>query len=187
MRRYVLLLVGLVLALGTLSAGVAAAGAGRLGSADLQAVRAAVARYHSYDRALADGYSAAGEPCVASPAGGMGFHAVNPALTQAELDPLRPAILLYESRDDGSLRLVGVEYFQVALANTQAGPAPWFEQGAPSLGFFNPAPSLFGQRFDGPMPGHNPAMPWHYDLHVWVVEENPAGIFATFNPAVRCD
>ena len=36
------------------------------------------------------------------------------------------------------------------------------------------------------MPGHNPQMPWHYDLHVWFWEDNPDGLFAPFNPALSC-
>ncbi|MGH2454641.1 MAG: hypothetical protein ACRDHD_00055 [Candidatus Limnocylindria bacterium] len=173
--------------LGGLVVATAVAKAGSLPS-ELQAVRSAVASYHSYDQALADGYSAAGEPCVAEPGlGTMGIHAVNyDLLASGANDPLRPPILLYVPRDDGSLRLVGVEYFMVALANPETGPAPWFASDPPPLGFFNPAPSIFGQTFDGPMPGHNPAMPWHYDLHAWVVEENPSGIFAPFNPALSC-
>lgn len=83
-------------------------------------------------------------------------------------------------------RLTAVEYFEVVLANTESGPAPWFSQDPPPLGFFNPAPSVLGQTFDGPMPGHNPEMPWHYDLHAWVIEENPKGVFAMFNPALSC-
>jgi hypothetical protein len=166
---------------------VALGGGGSL-SADLQAVRAAVARYHSYDKALEAGYSAAGEPCVAEPGlGTMGYHAVNfDLLASGANDPLQPPILLYVPRADGSLRLVGVEYFAVALANTENGPAPWFSPDPPPLGFFSPEPSVLGQAFDGPMPGHNPQMPWHYDLHAWVVEENPAGVFAPFNPALNC-
>jgi hypothetical protein len=51
----------------------------------------------------------------------------------------------------------------------------------------NAAPVLFGRVFDGPMPGHAPGMPWHYDLHVWVWKHNPGGIFAQFNPTVSCN
>jgi hypothetical protein len=29
-------------------------------------------------------------------------------------------------------------------------------------------------------------MPWHYDLHVWLWEDNPTGLFAMFNPAISC-
>lgn len=188
MRR--ILIIGLVIALSLVAiAGAAlAASSGPLGSKELQAVRAAVAKYHSYDEAKADGYDLTGEPCIASPAGGMGIHAPNRALTQSDaIDPEHPEILLYKQRANGSYELVGVEYFHVALANTPDGPRPWFASDAPPLGFVTPRPSLFGQGFDGPMAGHNPEMPWHYDLHVWVVDRNNAGTFAQFNPAVRCD
>jgi len=47
-------------------------------------------------------------------------------------------------------------------------------------------PSLFGQEFDGPMAGHAPGMPVHYDLHVWFWHDNPNGLFAPFNPALSC-
>lgn len=175
--------------LGLATAGVAWARSGSL-PPDLQAVRAAVAQYHSYGEALGAGYSAAGEPCVSSPAGTMGFHAVNGAIIGSGVnDPLRPPILLYAPRQNGSTALVGVEYWHVALVNTPDGPRPWLSQIDPrTLGmtFFTPTPSLFGQAFNGPMAGHNPQMPWHYDLHVWVVDENPAGVFAQFNPTLSC-
>ena len=47
-------------------------------------------------------------------------------------------------------------------------------------------PSIFGRPFDGPMLGHAPGMPIHYDLHVWVAERNPEGLFAQWNPAIAC-
>jgi hypothetical protein len=47
-------------------------------------------------------------------------------------------------------------------------------------------PFLFDLPFDGPMLGHNPQMPIHYDLHVWLYRHNPAGMFAAWNPLVRC-
>jgi len=152
-----------------------------------QAIRAASARYHSFALASAHGYSIESEPCVSAPPGTMGIHAVNRGLT-ADLDivPTQPEILLYIPTTDGKLKLVGVEYFAVALANSASGPIPWFDEAPPAAGWFNPAPQVLGQTFDGPMPGHNPQMPWHYDKHVWVVEQNPAGIFAQFNPAVSC-
>jgi hypothetical protein len=167
--------------------GVALARSGPLDS-ELQAVRAAVDRYHSYDVASAAGYLI--DPvCVSSPAGAMGYHAPNPGLMSGPIDPLAPPILLYTQRKDGSKDLVGVEYFEAALVNTPDGPRPWLSPVDPrSLGmtFFTPPPRLFGQRFEGPMAGHNPEMPWHYDLHAWVVEQNPAGVFAQFNPTLSC-
>jgi hypothetical protein len=36
------------------------------------------------------------------------------------------------------------------------------------------------------MPGHNPTMPVHYDVHVWLFQENPSGFFAPFNPNLSC-
>ena len=157
---------------------------------DLQAAKAATARYHSLHQARDAGYSVEDEPCVPpvgprSPA--MGIHAANEALlADPAIDLLRPELLLYIPDKHGKLRLVGLEYWAVALANTASGPRPWFGADPPPLGFFNPAPVLFGRAFDGPMAGHNPSMPWHYDLHVWVWEDNPFGMFAPVNPNLAC-
>jgi len=155
---------------------------------EVQEVRAAVARYHSFGQAERDGYSVEGEPCVASPAGTMGIHAVNPPLlADPAIDARQPELLLYVPKSNGKLELVGVEYWTIASANTAAaGPIPWFGAARPPLGFFTPTPSVLGQTFDGPMEGHTPTMPWHYDLHVWVAEANPSGVFAMFNPAISC-
>ena len=142
-------------------------------SPDLRDVRAAVARYHSFEQAERDGYTIVGEPCVSSPGGTMGFHATNPALMADDaLDPLRPEILLYVPKGNGTLELVAAEY--------------WKQDADQNLGTDGDRPSLFGRGFDGPMPGHNPTMPIHFDLHVWVAEINPSGVFALFNPAVSC-
>lgn len=169
----------------TFAAGAVLAKAGPV-PGDVQAVRAAVARYHDINQAIRDGYSLAGEACVSAPPGAMGFHAVNMALiSDLSVDPLRPEVLLYAPRGNG-YELVGVEYLLVALANTTSGPAPWFDAAPPPLGFFNTAPTILGQSFEGPMPGHSPTMPWHYDRHVWLFEANPSGLFAPFNPAVSC-
>lgn len=140
---------------------------------ELQEVRAAVSKYHSFEQAERDGYTIAGEPCVASPAGVMGVHAIKPALlADPAIDPLRPEILLYAPKANGKLELVGVEY--------------WKADADQDLATAGDRPSLFGRAFDGPMPGHSPTMPIHYDLHVWVAESNPSGAFALFNPALSC-
>jgi hypothetical protein len=186
MHRRFFMGIALVAILGAATAGVALARSGPV-PGNVQVIRAAVARYHDYANAAVDGYSVGQEPCVSSPAGTMGIHAANVGILATGVnDPLNPPILHYLPRADGSLRLVAVEYWHIALANTANGPAPWFSADAPPLGFFNPAPSLLGQTFDGPMAGHNPQMPWHYDLHVWAVENNPAGTFSQWNPSISC-
>jgi hypothetical protein len=171
LRRVIIGLV-LVASLGVVVVGTVAARNGSL-PPDLQAVRAAVAKYHDYANAVADGYSLAGEPCVSSPDGAMGVHAANQGLIRAGvLDPLRPNVLLYMPRKDGSLDLIGVEYMRVDADQ--------------NLDTDGDRPFLFGHAFQGPMLGHNPTMPIHYDLHVWVVDNNPSGTFAQFNPDFHC-
>lgn len=140
---------------------------------ELQAAKAATARYHSFRQARKAGYSVAGEPCVASPLGTMGIHAVNAALmADPAIDLRRPEILLYVRKANGKLRLVGLEY--------------WKADADGDLATDDDRPSVFGQPFDGPMPGHTPTMPVHYDLHVWIWKTNPSGLFAPFNPTLSC-
>lgn len=165
------LLVGSTLVLSLLSsAGVSFAATGGITSASVQqelaAVRQATAKYHDVNQALADGYVPV-SACTAEPGlGGMGIHYLNPNLAgDLEFDPQRPELLLYEPTADG-LKLVGVEYFAAYVGQ--------------------PTPELFGQKFDGPMPGHEPGMPVHYDLHAWLWEANPNGTFTPYNPNVRC-
>jgi hypothetical protein len=139
----------------------------------LRDVRRATRAYKDVKAAEAAGYVPAG-PCVEDPKyGGMGVHYENLALIEdGELDPLRPELLVYQPAKNGKLRLGAVEYFQVDGDQDLAtdGDRPW----------------LFDVPFDGPMLGHNPVMPIHYDLHVWLYRHNPAGIFAMWNPRVSC-
>ena len=158
----------------------------------LAAVRQATAAFHDVDKAIAAGYlTPAGGHCDESPAGAMGVHSANPALLQSStLEPTQPEVLLYLPTGDGNYRLVGVEYLQtLLLRNTQTGQiAPWFSHDPWPAHYVvvNSTPSLFGQHFQGPMPGHIPGMPWHYDLHVWTWAPNPSGMFAQWNPALTC-
>ena len=162
-------------------------------SAALAAVTQATAAFHDVDKAIAEGYaSPVGGHCDETAAGAMGVHSVNPALMQTPaLIPEQPEVLLYLPSGSGNYRLVGVEYVQtLLLRNSQTGQvAPWFSPGPWPAEYVvvNPTPSLFGQSFQGPMPGHVPGMPWHYDLHVWTWSPNPSGMFAQWNPALGCD
>ena len=136
---------------------------------ELQRVKAAMEKYQDPVVAVRDGYfSTLG--CIAYAEGAMGVHFLNPALISPELDPMKPQILIYEPEGD-ELRLVAVEWF-VPLATG-----------------IRERPELFGQPFDGPMEGHHPLLPTelhHYDLHVWLFKDNPAGLFNTTNPDVKC-
>ncbi|MFF9164682.1 hypothetical protein ACF081_31100 [Streptomyces longwoodensis] len=125
----------------------------------------ATMKYRSVPRALADGYEE--HLCMARDEGGMGFHYFNEALF-GSLDPAKPAGLLYEDDGRGGRRLVGVEWVVPVDA---AGST---------------RPRLFGQDFQGPMDGHYPGMPRHYDLHAWLYKQNPKGTFAQWNPRVTC-
>jgi hypothetical protein len=98
--------------------------------------------------------------------------------TQRQLDVVRkatklrrPEILVYEPHGD-QRRLVAVEYFRADADGR--------------LDTDDDRPYLFGRGFDGPMEGHEPGMPVHYDLHAWVWKHNPAGTFAQFNTRVSC-
>lgn len=163
------------------------------GSALLAPVRHATAAFHNVSKAVAHGYLAPNAAeCVASPAGAMGVHSVNPALASDQtIDLARPEALLYLPNSGGGFHLVGVEYIQAVLVRNKLTGAvsPWF---APTpwppaeYDVVTPRPSVLGQSFDGPMAGHEPGMPWHFDLHVWAWATNPAGDFAQFNPRLGC-
>ncbi len=141
---------------------------------DLARVRQATDKYHDVNAALADGFIETSD-CVSSPDGGMGIHFINPArLMDPSENILEPEILLYVKTDEG-MKLIGVEYFYGIGAPDTPVPNP-----AP------PAPVLFGRPFDGPMAQHEPGQPPHYDLHVWVWQANPSGMFTPFNPNVSC-
>jgi hypothetical protein len=160
-----------VLAATTLAPAVAAAPP----SHDYQSAKASSAKYHSVEQAARDGYTApppGAHGCVSSPKGVMGFHYTNNSIVDRTVDPLQPEVLLYVPEKNGGRRLVGVEYVVVDADQ--------------NLNTDDDRPSLFGQPFDGPMPGHVPGMPVHYDLHVWFWADNPNGTFAQFNPSLSC-
>jgi hypothetical protein len=140
---------------------------------DLRQARAATRKFRDVKVARAAGYAAAGE-CADDPKyGGMGIHYANEELVaDGELDVRKPEILVYQPTPGGRLRLGAVEYFQVDADQ--------------DLATDDDRPFLFGMPFDGPMLGHEPGMPIHYDLHVWLYRHNPAGLFAMWNPRVHC-
>jgi hypothetical protein len=172
-----------VLAIGFRSPAAAQAGKASVASpklsADLQQVRAGLEKYQDPIVAVRDGYFSS-LACVEYQKGavghmqytpgGMGVHFLNLQAIGPKLDPARPQVLIYEPVGD-RLRLAAAEWF---MPTQVAGGT---------------RPTIFGQELQGPMEGHEPLQPQglhHYDLHVWLWKENPAGVFSATNPAVKC-
>ncbi len=137
--------------------------------ATFAAVRAATAAYQDLDAARAAGY-ALFPGCFTDPAGGMGVHYVQfGSVADGVVDPLKPEALVYEPLANGDMRLVAVEYVQ--LASSWTGSQPPSVYGHPLV--FTPAPNEFG-------------LPDFYELHVWLWQPNPTGMFSEWNPSVSC-
>jgi hypothetical protein len=136
---------------------------------ELRQVQRVTARYHSLRAAQRDGFAAFSlDPnnpdvptCFDSPDGGMGVHYVRHI--DDVLDANDPEALVYEVERDGHVKLVAVEYIV---------PEEFVDPDAP--------PMLFGE-----MLHHHPFLPV-YILHAWIWKTNPDGVFADFNPRVRC-
>jgi hypothetical protein len=149
----------------TLGGGTAAVASN--GQDELAAVRAATAKYHNVRAAIADGYAPT-DACVP----GMGYHYIKLAnVMDPAIDPLNPEVLLFAPSPDG-VKLVGVEYMKVDADQ--------------DLSTDDDRPSVIGQPFEGPMLGHEPGMPIHYDKHVWIWSHNPEGMFHHENADITC-
>jgi hypothetical protein len=122
-------------------------------------------------------------PCVSGPnEGAMGVHFLKPPKTKYDVDPVadgildgaNPEALIYEPVGNGYLRLVGVEFIQLAGDWTTRHP----EGGVPTveghLMNYVSEPNRYG-------------LPAFFELHVWAFEENPRGSFADWNTHVKCD
>jgi hypothetical protein len=148
--------------------------------AELAEVKAALERYTDPVVAIREGFlSTVG--CIDYPkgsehgtmqykAGGMGIHFINFSNVGPVLDPAKPQVLIYLPEGD-KLRLAAAEWFVPAELVKDKRPA------------------IFGKELEGPMEGHEPLMPpqlHHYDLHVWLWKDNPAGVFSPTNPDVKC-
>lgn len=176
LRRLTFLAVATALAGGAVTAqahGDDGPHSGTLTGAQRAVLVEATVKYKDVDAAIADGYLPT-DSCAAIPGvGGMGYHFVNPALAGDErIDPTQPEILLYRKDDQGRFVLAGLEWFK-ADADQDLSTSP-------------DRPTLFGHAFDGPMPGHEPGMPAHFDLHVWLYDKNPTGMLSAWNPRVTC-
>ena len=156
---------------------------------DLRNAREATERYQDFRTALADGFVPLSE-CIFEEHGAMGMHFANPERNENNriedpIDISKPEVLLYVPDRATGLRLVAVEWMVNVYLDGEDEPYRGITP--PPSDNINPPPELFGGRdFDGPMAGHSPAQPWHYDLHVWAWSENPDGLFAHYNPREDC-
>jgi hypothetical protein len=104
--------------------------------------------------------------CIASPAGGMGVHAINPQLHEAQfqpaqLDPQNPPLVLL---DASMTRVIGLEWEEADVGQA--------------------APTAFGQTVPL-LPGHPGIPDPHYMLHAYF-RPNGQVLFAEFDPLVAC-
>lgn len=132
---------------------------------DLARVRAATAAFRDIEAAHKAGYPTAVPGCLEHPTdGGMGLHYSKESLLDDELDVETPEILVYAPTANGKPKLVGVEYII---------PIPsWTRE---------EAPTIFGQK----LKQSQRLNIWY--LHVWSWEQNEQGLFADWNPAVKCE
>ena len=128
-------------------------------------VRAATAPYAVLDAAVAAGYAAEVPKCfVDGHHGAMGYHHLNRSYVDVKAEVPRPEILLYERRSDGSYALNGVEYIIPYRL--------WPRDSVP--------PTIMGET----MKQEDELKLWY--LHMWIWKQNPAGLFADWNPDVKC-
>lgn len=141
-------------------------------SQSVQQVRQATRAFKDVQAAVQAGYGPFLSCVSEGAAGAMGVHYLNNTLvSDADVDPLKPEALTYEPQADGSLQLVGAEYIVFQASWDAAHEQP---------------PSLFGHPFHLVRSPNRYGVDAFYELHFWVWRANPFGLFADWNPAVKC-
>ena len=95
----------------------------------------------------------------------MGHHYLLPPRADATFELEKPEILLYAPDSSGSMEFVAVEYIVPVADPDNPGSPPEGFTGEVDEWEFNAERS-------------------QWQLHVWIVKENPDGLFAPFNPTV---
>lgn len=168
-------------------------------AAALREIRSSTARFLDVRAALDEGYIRDPMDMCVTPEmegfprqlGGMGIHFFRPDLlgitaTEPRVagqgiheDFRTPGVLVYEPQADGSLALVAVENLIFE--------APWREAGNQE------APEFHGNQYyhlaNNPVTAVDEAHGFepHYELHMWLYRENPAGLFSPFNVRATCE
>ena len=130
---------------------------------DIMTIRAATAKFKTTEAAEAAGYKKVTDCVQYQPAGAMGYHWQNNDLLDTKLDLEHPEVLVYEKMPDGTFQLNGVEFLVPIAAWKSSEPPRIMGQAlikADSIGF--------------------------YFLHVWTWKPSPKGLFAMWNPDVKC-
>jgi hypothetical protein len=145
------------------------------GRSELSSLKQATANYHDLQTAIGAGYTVelpqteafGGGTCIANGAdGAMGIHMLSPGRVDGTLDAAEPEALLYERRNNGTLKLTGVEY--IVAGGSQ--------------------PELYGQDFaDTNLARFGDPATNVWTLHAWVWKPNPGGMFDPWNRRVTCD
>jgi hypothetical protein len=125
---------------------------------ELMQARAATARYHNIENALADGYADINVVLQ-----NMGYHFMKSTLVDANFEVTKPEILVYSKQENGRMKLVAVEY---AVPLNMSANAPAGFTGDQDVWVANTGFGL-------------------WLLHAWVWYENPDGVFNATNPAVH--
>ena len=141
----------------------AAAPAGE--SADLAALRQYAAPFASREAAQQAGYTDQVTPCwYHREQGGQGIHIARSEWIDGTVSTLEPELVMYEPQPDGTMQFLAVEYIVPFAAWTAAE-----------------APSALGQSV---MRNEQLEL---WVLHVWLGRDNPAGLYASWNPDVTCE
>jgi hypothetical protein len=128
---------------------------------ELQQVKAATAKYQNINNAFADNYGS--DPIVVLP--NMGYHFLKAQLVSPVFDMKKPAILVYNKKDNGNFELVAVEY-AVPMSSLPLHVAPEGFTGNDDV-------------WD-----ENTLNTGWWTLHAWVWSNNPDGVFKPMNPLV---
>jgi hypothetical protein len=107
----------------------------------------------------------------------MGDHFANPSLLfdNGAIDETKPEALVYEGRNNGSFKLVALEYI-VTVGDWER-----------AHGVGAAKPKLFGQEFDTTPAPNRFGLPAFYSLHAWIWKNNPSGLLKPWNPRVTCN